>query len=57
MIIMCECLPIWGVAIVLYHVHTVEGRLLFLHNPLKIGAVQQMYRPTGVSPVGESGVK
>ena len=39
MISMCECLPIWGVAIVLYHVHTVEGRLLFLHIPLKIGAV------------------
>ena len=39
MIIMCECLPIWGVAIVLYHVHTVEGRLLFLNIPLKIGAV------------------
>ena len=39
MIIMCECLPIWGVAIVLYHVHKVEGRLLFLHIPLNIGAV------------------
>ena len=39
MIIMCECLPIWGVAIVLYHAHKVEGRLLFLHIPLKIGAV------------------